>query len=354
MSIKNRQQKILDISDPKWAHPEDADLWHFGETDLKEDPILTLTDPNIPRDEKLKTIESMGVDSWSIPLDESLADVKTYMAPGCPEEPDAPEIKVWVYTPKGVEITDKMPTMFYLFAGGMTLCMPRVVPIEQLAARYKCMIVAPEYRNSVEAPYPASVNDCHAGYQWMIENAEMLHVDPDNVVLHGESTGGHLATCLPFRLRRYGYSPRGVVAAVAITDDREYLPSSDFRGVDWTGESLRKSYYQWMGPENYASDSVGPEAFANHATVEDCIGYPPLFLHSCEFDPSSDYDREFAGKVKAAHSFVSYHCWGGMTHNINNLDGYQRAYNNRVQATIDADIMDCFTYDLRRPWVEEE
>lgn len=353
MSIIDRKERLLDVSDEKWTHPECTGLWHFGEVPEDMNPFLILTNPDIPREQKLGLLDQMDISQWGLPFDETVCDIATYMAPGCPEEPDAPEVKVWVYTPKGVELKDKMPTMFYCFGGGMTLCLPHVLPIEYIAAKHGCILVAAEHRNAVVAKYPASINDCHAAYQWMIENAEMLHVDPDNVVLHGESTGGHLATCLPFRLMRYGYNPKAVVAVCPITDDRELYPSSDFRGIQWTGANIRGSYYQWMGFE-YASDSVGPEAFANHASVEDCIGYPPLFLHSAEWDPSSDYDRDFAGKVKAALSFVSYHCWGGVGHNINNLDGEDRYYIDRLNKVIDDDIDDAFTYDLRRPWVLDE
>jgi acetyl esterase/lipase len=353
MSITQRKPTRLDVSDTKWSHPECVDLYHFGEVPREQNPFVILTDPEMSHEEKLKLLDSMDFSTWGIPVDESKADVETYMVPGCPEEPNAPETKVWVYTPKGIEIKEKMPTMFYCFGGGMTMCLPRALPIENFAVRYGCIIVATEYRNAIVARYPAAVNDCHAGYQWMIDNAEKLHVDPDNVILFGESTGGHLATCLPFRLMRYGYNPKGVVASVPITDDRESKPSSAFYGLQWDGRQLRRAYVEWMGPDNYASNTIGPEAFANHTTVEDCIGYPPLFLHSAEWDPSSDYDMEFASKVKAAHSFVCYHCWGGLGHNVNNLDGEDREYTDRIQKNIDADVMECFKHDLRRPWVSE-
>ena len=40
--------------------------------------------------------------------------------------------------------------------------------------------------------------------------------------------------------------------------------------------------YQWLG-RNFDSNRVGPEALANHATVEDCIGFPPTFMYQVKW-----------------------------------------------------------------------
>lgn len=59
-----------------------------------------------------------------------------------------------------------------------------------------------------------------------MEQGQEFGADTDNIVLHGISSGGHLATALPFRLKRYGFSTKGVVVDRPITDERQIYPSS--------------------------------------------------------------------------------------------------------------------------------
>ena len=98
---------------------------------------------------------------------------------------------------------------------------------------------------------------------------------------------------------------------------------------------------------------------ANHATVEDYIGYPPLFLHTLEFDPGRDSCREFYGKVVEAKTFAEFHCWPGAHHaspafNGSCVAGEETPYSKCTKMIIDKNIEDCFQYDLHRPWVVDE
>lgn len=119
----------------------------------------------------------------------------------------------------------------------------------------------------------------------------------------------------------------------------------------WDGPAQRKALKYWLRG-NGDDAAVGPEALANHASAEDCIGYPPVFIHTVEFDPDRDFSREFYVKVLEAKSFAEYHCWGG-AHHASTSD-LTNPVVIRMQEIIDANTEDLFQYDLRRPWVEEE
>ena len=53
-----------------------------------------------------------------------------------------------------------------------------------------------EYRFSQEAAFPAQIFDCKAALRFLRENADEYGLDPDRIVLAGESAGGHLALLL--------------------------------------------------------------------------------------------------------------------------------------------------------------
>ena len=175
--------------------------------------------------------------------------------------------------------------------------------------------------------------------------------------MSGSSTGGHLCLASAFRLKRYGYSPRGIVVVSAQTDDREKDGDSLYTGM-WDAVEQHDGLANWLG-RNFASNRVGPEALPNHATVEDCIGFPPTFMYQAEMDPDILPNVEFYTKLLKAHSFVEYHVYGGAHHSngiwavIKNC-GEPNEYSTRASISFESNIEDCFKYDLRRPWVVED
>lgn len=315
-------------------------------------------DPSISYEEKVALSEMLGrltAEALNAGAGESPCDITSYEVPGCPEEPES-SVEVLVYRPKTLE-DRKARCMFYVLGGALTLVEPAIYPIDTLCVRYNCVAVTVKYRKSFDAQYPAAINDLHAGYEWMIDNAEEIGIDPENVILHGVSTGGHLALAVAFRLKRYGYSPKGIVAVVPQTDDREAEGHSIYNGA-WDSITQHHALAQWLGP-NFGSSRIGPEALANHATIEDCIGYPPTFIHTVELDPDRQFNREFYGKLLEANTYAEYHVWGGAHHacgiwNGNALGGVINEYSARVKVVIDGNIEDCWNYDLRRDWLREE
>ena len=79
-----------------------------------------------------------------------------------------------------------------------------------------------EFRNCVQAtatvpevaPYPAGLNDCFSGLEWLNENKALLRIT-DGIAVAGESGGGNLciATALKaMRAGRLGLIPSGMFA----------------------------------------------------------------------------------------------------------------------------------------------
>ena len=62
-------------------------------------------------------------------------------------------------------------------------------------------MVAPDYRKSLEAPYPAGFNDCYDTLLWMKENAEQLGISTDSFMIAGHSAGGGLTTAVTLKAR---------------------------------------------------------------------------------------------------------------------------------------------------------
>jgi acetyl esterase/lipase len=78
-------------------------------------------------------------------------------------------------------------------------------------------VVCPDYRLSGEARFPAQPDDVHRVLDWVAERGPEHGIDPDRILLWGDSAGGHLATLAALRgASRPGI--RGVVAWYPVTD----------------------------------------------------------------------------------------------------------------------------------------
>lgn len=67
--------------------------------------------------------------------------------------------------------------------------------IAQLArfARRGFVIAVVEYRPSPVAPFPAQIEDSKTALRFMLSHADTYHVNPSNVIVWGDSSGGHTA-----------------------------------------------------------------------------------------------------------------------------------------------------------------
>ena len=361
--LRNCEGYEIDRSDPRWMHPllrNQAAISESGET------TKDWFDPHVPVDERRRKAEVTVAPFRDFFISQyDTEEVKEQgewlneeIIEGCPEEENAPAFRVVIRIPKNCH-RRKMPAVLLVGGGALAWSIPEAYGMYAYKFSSACnaVVVIPRYRPGLEAPYPAAVNDLHAAYAWMVKNEERLNIDSDRIALAGFSSGGQLAVSLAFRLKRYGFAPRGCVVHTPITDDRLDKPSSRYylNDNEWDGAAIHLSALQYLRAENVASPLIGPEAFANHATVEECKGVCPMFINTFEHDPDSDYNREFVGKLKEAGVFVDYHLWGRCTHGAcAGIDEDTVKFASKVDRVLIDAVADCLEYDLRRQWLQKK
>lgn len=360
--------KKMNRTDPKWAHPESYEEgWYTIEMgDYREIAKYSAEKAQAEVDalnagmrEMLKQMETPEYTS---------VDWKEYFTDrGCEEEPDAPPVRLLVATPKDMKENEKLPVVFCISGGG--LCAGG--DAEQSAFLGRSLVaecgeraiqVCFTYRIANAAPYPASVNDCHAAYKWMVEHAEELQIDTDRIVIWGTSSGGHHALCLAFRLKRYHWCgapmPRGLVIHVPVMDDTAtnvsngyYFDKEDGGKASWDSECASVTYKTWLG-DRYGDPTLSPEAVPNRATLEDVKGFPPVWIPGeAEFDCGRDSTYHFASLLHEAGVFCDLHVWGGTTHQA--FSATETDLGQRIHRIITGSLRDAIKYDFRRPWLEE-
>jgi acetyl esterase/lipase len=160
-----------------------------------------------------------------------------------------------------------------------------------------CVILAPDYRKSLEAPYPAAVNDCYAALLWLKANAAGLGVREDQLLVMGMSAGGGLtaAVSLMARDRR----------EVRIAHQFPLYPMLDHRMI--TGSSRDNDAPVWGSRHNrvawdlYLRGLTGEvPAYASPALATDCSDLPPTTSFVGDLDPFLDETLAYVNALRAA------------------------------------------------------
>ena len=77
---------------------------------------------------------------------------------------------------------------------------------EEIAQTCSAVVISVDYRLAPEHPYPAPLDDCEAAAAWLVKNAG-AEFGVENIVIGGESAGGHLSATTVLRMRdRHGYT----------------------------------------------------------------------------------------------------------------------------------------------------
>jgi acetyl esterase/lipase len=207
-------------------------------------------------------------------------------------------MRVEVFRP--ASITDPLPIVLYLHGGGFAIGAPRqdFAMFARLMAARPCIIVAPHYQRSLQAPFPAALQDCHNTLLWMRQNAKQLGALDDPPVVMGPSAGGGLAAALCLLARDRASVPIAAQILIgAMLDDR--TRSTELRPSDLSW-SLGKNTLAWR---LYMNGKPASE-YSSPARACDLTGLPPAFgiVGDCDlfYVENGQYFRRLADAGVAA------------------------------------------------------
>jgi len=219
-----------------------------------------------------------------------------------------------LYRPTCSEARDRLPLMIYFHGGGW--CVGDVdsydVLCRELANGAACAVLSVDYRLAPEHPFPAALVDASATLSWVLENAEDLAIDPERIVLGGDSAGGTLAlvTTLEMRRRRGALLPKFLLLIYPCTDIESERPSRK-RYED--GYFLDRASLEWFFSK-YLPDGDAADWRASPIQADSLGGLPPIMLVMAECDPLTDDCVAFAERVRCEGGKVDEVCVGGMVH----------------------------------------
>ena len=231
-----------------------------------------------------------------------------------------------------------MPWMYYAHGGGflMDLLPAHMDLCSEYARRMGCIVVIPHYRVAIDAPFPTSTEDCYAGLEWALDNAAELCLDPDRLVLAGESAGGALTASLSQMVRDRGLAqPLLQMLVYPVTSHR--LDSRSMREMPdapvWGAHNAALSW------KKYLRGHGTPPPYASPLETQDLSGLPPAYIEPAEFDVLRDEGVAYAERLREAGVEVELNVTKGTIHafDLNRESSItQTAIARRVRAVRDA------------------
>jgi len=221
-----------------------------------------------------------------------------------------------IYVPDSKEPTEDLNTILYFHGGGMA-CFSHetgwVVGIGKAFARKNMRAICVGFRNSIEKPFPAGLNDCYAVTKWAAKEFKAP------VIVFGESGGGNLAiaTCLKaMKEGTYVEIISGCYSCCPMIEGKypnKYPSSVKYSGYFINNKSLEeKARLYTRDKEEKGHNAI--LAWPSKASVEDLKGFPPTVIRLQELDPLRDEGIAFYHKLLQAKVNVRSLTIGGTMH----------------------------------------
>ena len=188
-----------------------------------------------------------------------------------------------------------------------------------LANRTGCVVIAVNYQKAPEHKFPIPLDDCYAATQWVFDNASELGLDTSRIGVIGDSAGGNLAAAVTLRARdengpKFAYQVLVYPAVQYGWDTPSCVANAE-------GYLLQRASMEFFWTQYVRSPVDGTNPYCSPLAAEDHSGLPPAFIVCAEFDPLSDDGRNYAEKLNAAGTPVTFRLYEGMIHGFLFMSG---------------------------------
>jgi len=260
---------------------------------------------------------------------------------------DGSAIRTRIFKP--LNASKPLPALLYLHGGGYAMCAPEtfLFVIEDFIKTRDCVVIAPAYRRSIEAPYPAAIDDCYDTLVWTKTNAAALGVRDDQIMVGGHSAGGGLTAALTLRARDRGEVKIAFQMPIyPMIDDRMQSQSARDNTAPLWGSKPNA-----LGWSLYLGDLAKPGAVVPYdaapARAPDYRGLPPTLTYVGDIEPFRDETIAYVENLRRAGVEVEFELFKGCFHGFDTLgrnttlgrratqfalDGFSRAVDTRFAA----------------------
>lgn len=212
------------------------------------------------------------------------------------------QIPIRIYRPKGKTVQKSSAIVYihggWFIAGGFET---HDAVVRKLANATGSVVIFVDYRLAPEHPFPAGLNDSIDALQWVIENAESLGIDENQIGIIGDSAGAALSTAVSTQIGEY------LKFQILIYPAADNQLNTETWKIYENGPVLNKQggieAWNWYLPKEELDNPL-----AIPVKIKDFGKTPPTLMIFAEHDPLLDDGRQLAenmnnGKVPIKTSF---------------------------------------------------
>lgn len=231
-----------------------------------------------------------------------------------PSRSGGPDIRVRIFKPRNA--AGPLPGFLYLHGGGYVTGVPEIAldVIKKFIEGQPCVIVAPDYRKALAAPYPAALNDCYDTLLWMKEYAGSLGIVPDRFIVGGHSAGGGLTAAVALKAADTGDVDIAFqLPLYPMIDDRQDTPSAAFVDAPvWNAKTNKLGWGLYL--QELLEKNLEIPAYAAPARAADYAHLPPTITFVGDMEPFRDETLAYVDNLKKAEIPVTFKLFTGCFH----------------------------------------
>jgi epsilon-lactone hydrolase len=198
-------------------------------------------------------------------------------------------------------------TVLYLHGGGYSYY-PRAyeyfIALITLTARSRMFVL--DYRLTPEHRFPAQLEDAMSAYRWLLESG----VDPGNLVIAGDSAGGHLALTLLLAIRDAKLPQPALAIAISPPTNADTASLGGNQGYDWIDKAALTQWIDWFcDPAQHRNPLVSP-------LRADLRDLPPIYIQAGRAEILYDSIMAFADHGRNQGADIVLESWEAMIHDF--------------------------------------
>ncbi|MEF9478796.1 alpha/beta hydrolase [Chryseobacterium sp. 1B4] len=208
-----------------------------------------------------------------------------------------------IYYPQSlIKIRKILPTIMWIHGGGwVSGSKENVANYCKILAAKGFTVVAINYSIAPEHTYPTPVIQANQALDYLINNSKSLHVDPETIIIAGDSGGAHIAAQLANIISEPSYATemkmfpsitRSQLSGVIL-----FCGAYDLKQVDFEGKYkrfLKTVLWAYTGTEDFLTDpKIAPASVYNYISST----FPPAFISVGNGDPLAGQSHSLARRL---------------------------------------------------------
>lgn len=219
---------------------------------------------------------------------------------------------------KGIEEGHALPVLLFFHGGGWVT--ESVENYDRVCARMSQstgrIVASVEYRLAPEHRFPIGLLDCYAAARALYTDRFLLHTDPDEITIVGDSAGGNLAAAVSLMAKASGeFKPRRQILIYPALNNC-YTEASSYPSVKENGEGYLLTAGKMEDYLNLYQRSPKDRENPYFAPLlaEDLTGLPKTLILTAELDPLRDEGEAYGKRLLEAGNQVEIHRIPGAFH----------------------------------------